>query len=1096
MNVFSALSIWDSAPILLELAWKSSLILLVAGGLHVIFEKRRPLLVSTIWNACIAALLILPFTTFTPPLRVDYLADAPQAMSWQAPLEVKTIPAVETTPQRQPATPSATEPFVPVSTTIKNSSPAATVIATPSFSFGQLLALAWGFGAVLSGARLLLSQFHLQRLLRRAETIDSPRWTAALKHWQTRLGIRSTVRLYRSTETTVPFACGFWRPAIVLPSGLASKATGKECDVVLLHELTHIARNDTFWQWLLLTLRVVYWWQPLLWLADRQIRSVRERVCDQFCVGTLGDRRQYADTLLQVAENIARPVKLGVGLAMVRVPTIVARLGEISSGAHLTRFRPAAHVSMILFMSVAIGSALLGIGIVDAIADSVTTPGKDLHGDPLLKGTVARLGTIRLRHGSRVRDLQYVNKGRLITTKAGSRFHVWDAKTGELIRSEDLDGLFYLPYADDTLMIAKDKSEPLKPWKFTDPKQFPPQVEKKEEAVGGVDEVAVPQADNPHVRYYEMSPDGQTLATATAGNLKQPRTIQLWRFEPNKKLSELTPLNQGWTSESEVEELIFSDDGRWLVTLAFVTRNDAEDQGDEEIKFARVVVYDTRNETDVTTMVVPNPAKSNIRGFAVAPSGRRFALGTTNRKLRIYDVGRQKPIRELTVPQPNPEREQPVTVLDFSPDGTQIAGSGHSKKIWIWDIESGKLLLEIEGHLSWVEELVYSPDGKTLASGGQDGAVHLWDVATGERINPQAGHEYWVFGASLSTDGRFAATCGGDRTTRIWETESGQLLRTLPVKDGPWPWATSCSFSPDGSQIAVTELQRLALFDLNSGRLLWEVMHADPLHSGKSSTTFSADGQRLAAIAGKNKVAVWKTSDHRRLADFDAIEAAPAEDDKAELGEAAGDNRDKYPCEVQSAALSPDGRFLAIGTRTAMAASAIVDIWEVDTHERVQRLIPEKGGANQIQFSPDGKYLVTVGHSSAHGWVDKNREISSENYEDSLILWDLASGALIRKYGSRQPLSEGTRIAYGVTFSPDGKYLVTAERAGTVLVYKVDTGRQLAELHGHTGQVNDAAISADGRRILSVSSDHTGLVWDLPAILADALKKSDQSPRD
>ena len=78
----------------------------------------------------------------------------------------------------------------------------------------------------------------------------------------------------------------------------------------------------------------------------------------------------------------------------------------------------------------------------------------------------------------------------------------------------------------------------------------------------------------------------------------------------------------------------------------------------------------------------------------------------------------------------------------------------------------------------------------------------------------------------------------------------------------------------------------------------------------------------------------------------------------------------------------------------------------------------------------------------------------------------------------------GTRKNFFPTFSPDGSLLITAEENGTVLVYEVATGSQLAELRGHTGPVRSVSVSRDGKRLVSVSMDLTGLVWDLRAILA------------
>ena len=96
--------------------------------------------------------------------------------------------------------------------------------------------------------------------------------------------------------------------------------------------------------------------------------------------------------------------------------------------------------------------------------------------------------------------------------------------------------------------------------------------------------------------------------------------------------------------------------------------------------------------------------------------------------------------------------------------------------------------------------------------------------------------------------------------------------------------------------------------------------------------------------------------------------------------------------------------------------------------------------------------------------------------------FDLHGGAVARKF--RWPECGSTvRVANDVTFSPDGKYLITAERFGEVLIYETATGRLLVILRGHLQMASGVAMSADGRRLLSVSHDRTGLIWDFPALV-------------
>jgi WD40 repeat protein len=68
---------------------------------------------------------------------------------------------------------------------------------------------------------------------------------------------------------------------------------------------------------------------------------------------------------------------------------------------------------------------------------------------------------------------------------------------------------------------------------------------------------------------------------------------------------------------------------------------------------------------------------------------------------------------------------------------------------------------------------------------------------------------------------------------------------------------------------------------------------------------------------------------------------------------------------------------------------------------------------------------------------------------------------------------------YRAAFSPDGKYMATPGRLGTVRVYDATTGARARTLGVHTASVSDLAFSADGKRLATAAGDHTAKVWDL-----------------
>jgi hypothetical protein len=79
------------------------------------------------------------------------------------------------------------------------------------------------------------------------------------------------------------------------------------------------------------------------------------------------------------------------------------------------------------------------------------------------------------------------------------------------------------------------------------------------------------------------------------------------------------------------------------------------------------------------------------------------------------------------------------------------------------------------------------------------------------------------------------------------------------------------------------------------------------------------------------------------------------------------------------------------------------------------------------------------------------------------------------------------RHVQALALSPDGRLLAVAESVVTfdgVWLYEAVSGRPLKKFVGHERSANDLAFTPDGRRLVSVSDDQTGLVWDvtLPAL--------------
>jgi beta-lactamase regulating signal transducer with metallopeptidase domain len=132
------------------------------------------------------------------------------------------------------------------------------------------------------------------------------------------IGVRQKVRLKVSTDATSPIVCGLLRPVILVPYSLAARLGSRHLRSVLFHELAHIKHGDIGLNLAQTILQILYFYNPLLWLVNSVIRTVREQAVDENVLAAVGEKTPwYPQTLTNVAGlDLKDP---GLGLSLVGV---------------------------------------------------------------------------------------------------------------------------------------------------------------------------------------------------------------------------------------------------------------------------------------------------------------------------------------------------------------------------------------------------------------------------------------------------------------------------------------------------------------------------------------------------------------------------------------------------------------------------------------------------------------------------------------------------------------------------------------------------------------------------------------------------------
>jgi beta-lactamase regulating signal transducer with metallopeptidase domain len=95
-------------------------------------------------------------------------------------------------------------------------------------------------------------------------------------------------------------------PLVVLPRELVETLGEEQLRVIVAHEFGHIARRDHWVRWLEVICSALYWWNPFLWLARKELRLAEEVCCDALVVETYpGSSQTIGEALLSIADFLS-----------------------------------------------------------------------------------------------------------------------------------------------------------------------------------------------------------------------------------------------------------------------------------------------------------------------------------------------------------------------------------------------------------------------------------------------------------------------------------------------------------------------------------------------------------------------------------------------------------------------------------------------------------------------------------------------------------------------------------------------------------------------------------------------------------------------
>ncbi len=273
----------------------------------VLRKRLRATLRYWIWMLVFVKLLLPP--TLSLPTGIGYWVGGyvarpasvsppvPQGEETHAPVAVFAQPEVTVPIGAPPAQMAATE--VPPAT--MESVESLAVPGEPLTWQGGVFLL-WSIGVLVFAGWVIQRLCFVRRLIARAEPAEGP-CLNLLDQCRRRVGVRGQIAMKVSERSFSPAVCGLWRPMILVPASLLAELSPGNLRAVLLHELAHVKRADLWVNCLQTALQIIYFYNPLVWLANTMVRRVREQAVDEMVLVALGaEAGSYGPALIDIAE--------------------------------------------------------------------------------------------------------------------------------------------------------------------------------------------------------------------------------------------------------------------------------------------------------------------------------------------------------------------------------------------------------------------------------------------------------------------------------------------------------------------------------------------------------------------------------------------------------------------------------------------------------------------------------------------------------------------------------------------------------------------------------------------------------------------------
>ena len=496
-----------------------------------------------------------------------------------------------------------------------------------------------------------------------------------------------------------------------------------------------------------------------------------------------------------------------------------------------------------------------------------------------------------------------------------------------------------------------------------------------------------------------------------------------------------------------------------------------------------------------------------IYTVAVSPDGKLIATGSFDKSVKLWDTAGGKEVRTLSG---KTGHQNQVLSVAFSPKGDLLASGGSDNVVKLWDIPSNTPSATFDAAAA-VTKVAATADGKVYAIGTANGTIRFWNVADGKPGATLTGHAGAVFGLAFAPNGQTLMSVGADKTLRYWNPTTGQALAVVGASAAE---VTGLAVNPANGTVYTASVD---------GQLrLWPatVTPPKPISAQPAAiASFALSGDGTLAITGSEDkaVRVVNTTTGQAVQAFPNLPGVPKPLAVSGNGQlfAAGmpdgkvhvwsaDGKTKGVASAHEGAVTAVAFQLNQPVPVTAGADGVVRGW--GSFPTVTAPVAHPDKITSLVALADGKRFAT-GSTDMAVRVLKDGAIEKHFYGHAapvtavaevggnLLTGDSSGGLFSWNPGTGQKTTvspAGPKVAVvSLVAQPGGTGFAVVYSSGEVQFRPVavanekDKAQETKSL-AHPGLVLAAAFTADGKKLLTVSSDQSLRTWALDTAKADA----------